>query len=138
MKAVLLRAFVIHKRRDHLKGNTLYQYRCDLNKRLDRLLQLQPSNKEGVRLLKRYTKIQKNLFLFLEDATIPPTNNSSERAFRMSKVFLKVTNCFRSGWGKNLFASIRTVVNTGKRQGLTAFESIKKALSPATSFLDPG
>jgi transposase len=138
MKMVLLRAFVIHKRREHLKENTLYQYRCDLNRRLVRCLQLQPSNKDGIRLRKRYIKIQKNLFLFLEDATIPPTNNSSERAFRMSKVFLKVTNCFRSVWGKDLFASIRSVVNTGKRQGLTALEAIQKALSPAISFFDPG
>ena len=137
MKRVLLRAFVIHKRLDHLKETTLYQYRCDLKRRLSKCLALNPTHKEGIRLQKRYTKIQDNLFLFLEDATIPPTNNSSERAFRMSKVFLKVTNCFRSDWGKGLFASVRSVVNTGKRQGLSAFEAIKKALSPVASFFVP-
>jgi transposase len=138
MKIVLLRSFVIHKRRDHLKQNTLYQYRCSLNRRLAQCLELQPINKEGIRLRKRYGQIQKNLFLFLEDATIPPTNNSSEQALRMSKLFRKVTNCFRSTWGRDLFASIRSVVNTGKRQGMTAFDAIKKALSPITSFFAPG
>jgi transposase len=36
MKAVLLRAFAMHKRRDTLATSTLYQYRCDLQRRLDR------------------------------------------------------------------------------------------------------
>ena len=36
MKAVLLRAFAIHKRGDILAASTLYQYRCDLQRRLDR------------------------------------------------------------------------------------------------------
>jgi hypothetical protein len=35
-------------------------------------LALQPTNPHGRRLQKRYAKIQENLFLFLDDATIPP------------------------------------------------------------------
>ena len=137
MKKVLLRTFAIHKRRERLKESTLYQYRCDLKRRLTQCLSLIPTHKEGIKLQKRYKKIEDNLFLFLEDATIPPTNNGFERAFRMSKVFQKVTNCFRSDWGKELYASVRTVINTGKRQGLSAFEAIKKALSPVASFFAP-
>jgi transposase len=81
---------------------------------------------------------QENLFLFLEDATIPPTNNSSEQAIRMSTVFRKVTNGFRSDWGRDLFAAVRSVVNTGKRQGLSAFQAIQRALSPVGSLFDLG
>ena len=33
----------------------------------------------------------------------------------MNELFLKVTNCFRSDWGKELFAGVRSVINTGKR-----------------------
>ena len=36
MKAVFLRAFAIHKRRDTLAASTLYQYRCDLKRRVQR------------------------------------------------------------------------------------------------------
>lgn len=64
MKRLLLRAFVIHKRRTKLKEDTLYQYRCDLKRRLNKCLEIQPTHKDGVRLKKRYTKIQDNLFLF--------------------------------------------------------------------------
>ncbi|MDM8567003.1 hypothetical protein QUF74_15300, partial [Candidatus Halobeggiatoa sp. HSG11] len=59
---------------------------------------------------------------------------SSEQAIRMSTIFRKVTNGFRSDWGKDLFASVRSVVNTGQRQGFSAFQSIKIALSPLKSF----
>jgi transposase len=138
MQRVLLRAFAIHKRRDTLAASTLYQYRCDLKRRVDRCLASQPTNPHGLRLQKRYTKIQENLFLFLEDASIPPTNNSSEQAIRMSTVFRKVTNGFRSDWGRDLFAAVRSVVNTGKRHGLVAFQAIQKALSPRGSLFEPG
>jgi len=137
-KAVLLRAFAIHKRRDNLAASTLYQYRCDLSRRVQRCLALQPTNPHGRRLQKRYAKIQDNLFLFLDDATIPPTNNASEQAIRMSTVFRKVTNGFRSDWGRDLFAAVRSVVNTGKRHGLSAFQAIQRALSPVGSLFDPG
>jgi len=78
------------------------------------------------------------LFLFLEDATIPPTNNASEQAIRMSTVFRKVTNGFRSVWGRDLFAAVRSIVNTGQRHGLSAFQAIQKALSPVGSLFDQG
>jgi transposase len=138
MKAVLLRAFAIHKRRDTLAASTLYQYRGDLQRRVNRCLALQPTNPPGRRLQKRYAKIQDHLFLFLDDAAIPPTNNSSEQAIRMSTVFRKVTHGFRSEWGRDLFAAVRSVVNTGKRQGLSAYQAIQKALSPLGSLFEPG
>jgi transposase len=84
-------------------------------------------------LQKRYFNIRDNLFLFLEDPTIPPTNNASEQAIRMSTIFRKVTNGFRSEWGKDLFADIRSIVNTGKRQGLSAFQAISAVLNPLES-----
>jgi len=138
MKAVLLRAFAIHKRRDTLAASTLYQCRCDLQRRVHRCLALEPANPHSRRLQKRYTKIQDHLFLFLDDAAIPPTNNASEQAIRMSTVFRKVTNGFRSEWGRDLFAAVRSVVNTGKRHGLSAYQAIQKALSPLGSLFAPG
>jgi len=134
MKRVLLRAIAIHKRRGTLAQSTLYNYRLDMKRRLQECLALDPGQADGIRLKKRYLDLKDNLFLFLEDATIPTTNNSSEQSFRMSKVFMKVTNCFRSDWGKELFAGVRSVINTGKRQGLNTYQAIKRALSPFNSF----
>ena len=138
MKRVLLRAFTIHQRRGRLAESTLYQYRCELERRLEYCLALTPTQRDGVRLKKRYLQIRDNLFLFLEDATVPPTNNSSEQALRLSTIFRKVTNGFRSDWGRDLFGAVRSVVNTGQRQGLSQFQAIQRALAPAGSLFDPG
>ena len=135
MKRLLLRAFALG--RDRLKEPTFARYRRDLSVGLEKVLALEPVQKDGIRLKKRYVKHREHLFLFLDDASVPATNNASEQALRMSVVFRKVTNGFRSDWGRDLFASVRTVVNTGRRQGMTAFEAIQKALSPLTSFFSP-
>ena len=71
--------------------------------------------------------------MFLDDPRIPATNNSSEQAIRWSVIFRKITNGFRSEWGRDLFASVRSIVNTGKRQGLSALDSILIALDPLKS-----
>ena len=60
-----------------------------------------------------------------------------EQAIRMSVIFRRVTNGFRSEWGRDLFAAVRSVVNTGKRQGLTAYQSIQQALSTDGSLFSP-
>ena len=133
MKRLVLRACVWSRRWEQLSASTQYQYRCRIYRELDKALALCPTQADGIRLQKRYRNLREHLFLFLEDTTIPPTNNASEQALRMSVIFRKVTNGFRSEWGKDLFADIRSVVNTGKRQGLSAFESISAALNPHQS-----
>ena len=133
MKRILLRAFVLHRRWSNLAASTQYQYRLKLRRDLSLALALSPTQADGVRLQNRYRDLREHLFLFLEDSTIPPTNNSSEQALRWSVIFRKVTNGFRSDWGRDLFAAVRSIVNTGKRQGLSAFESILTALNPLES-----
>jgi len=137
MKRLLLRAFIIHRRREKIDDTRLNRYRENLQARLTGILNLAPHHRDGIRLRKRYGGLIDNLFLFLEDAAIPPTNNSSEQAIRMSVIFRRVTNGFRSSWGRDLFAAVRSVVNTGKRQGLTAYQSIQQALSIDGSLFSP-
>ena len=133
MKTIVLRSFVLQKRWSGLSDSTRYQYRCRLYRDLKAVLALNPTQEDGIRLQKRYRALQDNLFLFLDDATIPATNNTSEQALRWSVIFRKVTNGFRSDWGRDLFAVVRSIVNTGKRQGLSAFEAILAALNPLES-----
>jgi transposase len=133
MKTILLRSFVLQKRWSGLSESTRYQYRCRLYRDLKAVLALNPAQEDGIRLQKRYRALQDNLFLFLDDATIPATNNASEQVLRWSVIFRKVTNGFRSDWGRDLFAVVRSIVNTGKRQSLSAFEAILAALNPLES-----
>ena len=66
----------------------------------------------------------------LEFPDVPATNNASERAIRWSVIFRRVTNGMRSLWGADLFAAVRSVVNSGALHGWDAFESIWRALKP--------
>lgn len=133
MKKLLLRGIALQKRWADLAESTRYQYRCRLYRDLEAVLALSPTQDDGVRLQNRYLDLQENLFLFLDDPTIPPTNNASEQALRWSVIFRKITNGFRSDWGRDLFAMIRSIVNTGRRYGLSAFQSILAALNPLQS-----
>lgn len=134
MKALFQRAIGMHHRWPHLAETTRYQYRLDIRRRLRQLLALTPDQADGQRLQRRYLAKQENLFLFLDDPNIPPTNNASEQALRMSTIFRKVTNGFRSDWGKDLFAAVRSVVNTGKRQQLSPMKAIQLALDGQSLF----
>lgn len=131
MKRLLLWSIAVRHRWDKLAASTRDQYLNRLHRQLRNLLQLSPTQADGIRLQKRYRDLRDNLFLFLADTTIPPTNNASEQALRFSVIFRKVTNGFRSDWGRDLFANIRSIVNPGKRQGLSAFQAISRALDPA-------
>jgi transposase len=129
MKTLILRACVLARRRGHLKDRTLQQYRGVLERRMDRVMACQPVNKHGVRLRKRYGKDRNSLFTFMTDRDVPPTNNGSERAIRPSTTFRKVTGGFRADWGADFYAKVRSVLNTGRRQGLSAFQAIQSAIA---------
>ena len=128
MQELFQRAIGIHHRREGLASSTLERYRTQIKRQLKQALTLNPDQDDGKHLLKRYLEVQENLFVFLDRPEVPPTNNSSEQALRMSVIFRKVTNGFRSDWGKEVFSNIRSIINTGTRQGLSAFEAIQRAL----------
>jgi transposase len=131
---LLLRSLVLQSRWSSLGQSTRYQYRCRLY-HLKAVLALSPTQEDGIRLRNRYLDLHNHLFLFLDDATIPPTNHASEQALRWSVIFRKVTDGFRSDWGRDLFAAVRSIVNTGRRQEFSAFDSILTALNPLESLL---
>jgi hypothetical protein len=71
--------------------------------------------------------IEQNKLTELE--TVPPINHSSEQALRWSVVFCKVTHGFCSDWGAELFAQVRSLVNTARHQSISAFQAISHALA---------
>ena len=130
MKRLLLRAFVIAKRRKDLAESTRRCYRSRLNRDLDAILARPVKHKDGCRLRKRYRKHRDSLFTFLEHPEIAPDNNSSERTLRPTATYRKVTGGFRS---TDLYAAIRSTVGTAAKQGIHAFDAIRAALQPATT-----
>ncbi len=137
MKRLLLRAFVLSRRRHHLAATTRRQYRQRLERDLDAAMALAPTNPDAKRLRKRYGKHRAHLFTFLDHPEVAPDNNSSERELRPTATYRKVTGGFRSDWGADLFAAFRSVVGTAARRGIGAYHAIKMTLQ-GKSVLAPG
>ena len=129
LKRLILRAVAIGRRRATLTDATLLQYRQRLERRMDAVMAARPSNRHGIRLRKRFGALREHLFTFVTDRDVPATNNGSERALRPSVIFRKVTNGFRSEWGRDLYAAVRSVIGTGQRAKLSPFEAIRTALA---------
>src|SRR3954467_1458168 len=96
---LLKRAVGIGRRRPTLADSTLVLYHARLQKRLDILLAITPMTAAGQKLQRIFKRFRQNLFVFVTNRAVPPTNNGSEQALRPCVVFRKVTNCFRSEWG---------------------------------------
>jgi transposase len=137
MKMLLLRAFVLARRRHHLAEATRRQYRQRLERELDAVMALAPTSRDGRRLRKRYGKVRSHLFTFLDHPELAPDNNSRERELRPTATYRKVTGGFRSNWGPDLFAGFRSVVGTAARRGIGAYQAIKMTLQ-GKSVLAPG
>jgi transposase len=137
VKALLLRAVVLARRHRDLAPSTRREYRRRLDHALDAVMASAPTNRDGKRLRKRYGKIRSHLFTFLDHPEIAADNNSSERELRPTATYRKVTGGFRSEWGANLFAAIRSVIGTAKRRGIDPFQAITATLH-GQSVLAPG
>jgi transposase len=124
MKALLLRAVVLARRRKSLAESTRRSYLQRLDRALNAIMVLAPTNSHGRRLREGYGKLRSHLFTFLEHPDAPPDNNGSERELRPTATYRKVTGGFRSKWGADLFAGVRSVVGTAARQGNNAYQAI--------------
>src|SRR5689334_19224774 len=82
---------------------------------LDAVTALAPANRHGQRLRRRYGKARDHLFTFLDHPEVAADNNGSERELRPTATYRKVTGGFRSDWGADLFAAVRSVIGTAAR-----------------------
>jgi transposase len=68
-------------------------------------------------LLERLLLQQDQVLAFLEDLAIPFDNNQAERDLRDLKIQQKVSGCFRSDGGAQVYATIRGYLATLRKQG---------------------
>jgi transposase len=137
MKRLLLRAVAYNRRRLALSEATRREYRRRLERDLDPILASAPTNRHGEKLRKRYLKYRDNLFTFLTYPEAPADNNGSERDLRPMAMYRKVTGGFRSDWGADLCASVKSVIGTAQRQGIDAYNALLLVLS-GRSLFEPG
>jgi transposase len=134
---LLQRAVAIGHRRPDLKDTTLAQYRADLDRRLDRLLAVNPTTEAGHQLARGIRKCRGDLFIFISRRDVPATNNECERALRPSVIFRKVTGGFRSQWGARTYADALSVIATGRLHGRSALQALRDALAGRPILVPP-
>jgi len=129
LRRLLCWAVAVGRRRASLKDTTLAHYRGEADRRLDRLPALPAVTPAGTELQRQTQRWRGQFFTFLTDRAVPATNNGAERALRPSVIFRKVTNGFRSLWGAEVHALIRSAIGTGRLNGFTAHQAIARALA---------
>ncbi len=79
-------------------------------------------------LLDRLEGYEDAILAFLWALELPFTNNEAERAFRMMKVRIKISGCFRTIEGAQRHARIRSYISTLRKHGLPVLDNLRRAL----------
>lgn len=96
---------------------------------LDQLAHPRAKQSKEQNLLDRLEAYDACILAFLWEPDLPFTNNEAERAFRMMKVRVKISGCFRTLEGARRHARIRSYVSTLRKHGLPVLAYLSHALN---------
>ena len=80
-------------------------------------------------LRRRMGKHLGELFLFVEDPAVPPTNNAAERGLRHLVTSRKISGGTRSADGTTTTTRLATLFGTWRAQGLNPLEQCRQLLA---------
>lgn len=81
---------------------------------------------KATNLLDRLEDYDLSVLAFLIDPEVPFTNNQGEQDIRMIKVKQKISGCFRTLAGAQVFARIRGYLSTCRKQGHNLWEACRR------------
>lgn len=87
-----------------------------------------PAKTKSQNLLIRLGDFESSVLAFFNDINVPFTNNLAEQDIRMIKVRLKISGCFRTFYGAEHFARIRSYISTARKQEWNILDSITSAI----------
>lgn len=80
-------------------------------------------------LLERLRHYETETLRFMTDKHVPFTNNQGENDLRMTKVQQKISGCFRSFQGAQIFCRVRSYLSTCRKHSLSATEALQTLFS---------
>jgi len=147
MKRLLVKMLAAKKRatssgKDHLSASTLSRYELKYNRILEQGFSQnpfrpkeskasghqkrgRPKQSKSYNLLVRLKGFKGDVLRFLHNFSVPFDNNLSERDLRMMKLKQKISGCFRSYSGGEMFAQLRSFIGTARKQGLSPLQALK-------------
>ncbi len=133
----------LYQRSDHGKAMIPQYERADVLLRYQDLLQQadreeppptqkprgKPKKSKGRNLFDRLTKHQDAVLAFAFNTEVPFSNNQAERDIRPTKTKMKVSGCFRTQYGAEIYARIQSFISTVRKLQFNPFKELHTVLS---------
>ncbi len=88
-----------------------------------------PKKTKGRNLFDRLAKHQDAVLAFAFHETVPFSNNQAERDIRPTKTKMKVSGCFRTQYGAEIYARIQSFISTVRKLQFNPFNELYTVLS---------
>jgi transposase len=95
-----------------------------------------PKRTKGRNLVERLIREMDAVLAFAFNEEVPFTNNLAERDIRPVKIKIKVSNCFRTLTGAEIYARIESFISTARKNNRNIFEELTNTLN-GHNFLVP-